>query len=342
MINNASSPLLSLKDVSIIPAPVSKISSRKMCTPYYSNGYLPLVTAPMDTVIDEKNWEVFDKKGILTVIPFTVNLDTRFSLLTKTFVAFSLQEFDTYFCNKENAKKLLDLLENENLTAKVCVDIANGHMRHLLDLCIMAKANFGTRLIIMSGNIANPLTYVAYAKAGIDFVRVGIGGGSQCTTSANVGIHFPMASLLDSIKEIKFSSESYLTKYPCIIADGGFSNFDDIIKALALGADYVMIGKLFAQSTEACGLTIDNGAKRLYRGMSTKAVQSKSGKTELKTAEGITSYVPILYSLNTWVGNFTSYLRSAMSYTSSFNLVEFKTKPIVCRISTEARQAYFK
>lgn len=342
MINNISTPLLGLNDVTILPAPITEISSRKVCNPYYSSGYLPLITAPMDTVIDENNWEIFDSKHILTVIPFTVNIETRLSLITKTFVSFSLKEFEHYFCTKDTADKILEVLKTENLTARVCVDIANGHMRKLLDLCTISKALFGTRLILMAGNIANPLSYLAYAKAGVDFVRVGIGGGSQCTTSANSGVHFPMATLLDSIKTIKNSSESDLKSYPLIVADGGFKNFDDIIKALALGADFVMIGKLFAQSKEACGPTIDNESKRLYRGMSTKDVQSRSGKKELKTAEGISSYVPILYTLNTWIGNFVSYLRSAMSYTSSFNLIEFKSKCIVCRISTEAREAYFK
>lgn len=135
---------------------------------------------------------------------------------------------------------------------------------------------------------------------------------------------------------------------PLIVADGGFDNYDKIIKALALGADYVMIGKLFAQCEEACGkiLTytrtsdqpLDKELKwlfdskheiyqakfRHYYGMSTKKAQVETGRTKLRTSEGIKVNVPILYSLEAWCENFIDYLRTAMSYTDSFNLDEFK------------------
>lgn len=69
-------------------------------------------------------------------------------------------------------------------------------MRKLIDLCKSVKQKYGGHVILMAGNIANPDTYIDYALAGIDFVRVGIGGGSVCTTSANGGVHYAMASLL--------------------------------------------------------------------------------------------------------------------------------------------------
>lgn len=182
----------------------------------------------------------------------------------------------------------------------MCVDIANGHMLKLIDLCSQAKSIFGGRLSLMAGNIANPDTYADYSLAGIDFVRIGVGGGSVCTTSANGGIHYAMASLIKEVVDKKRAIEKCIEEtkvvniagdsgfylgcnsithpyksVPFIIADGGFDNYDKIIKALALGADYVMVGKLFAQSQEACGellpVTDPNlGLRRKYYGMSTK------------------------------------------------------------------------
>jgi IMP dehydrogenase len=170
---------------------------------------------------------------------------------------------------------------------------------------------------------------------------VGIGGGSACTTSANVSIHYPMASLIEECAYFKGAYDNP-TK---IIADGGFRNFSDIIKALALGADYVMIGGIFNKCLESCGesfmkdgldqfyqvseeraqKSFEAGATvyKYYRGMSTKEVQKSWNRAELKTGEGITKYNKVEYTLEGWCENFTDYLKSAMSYTDSRTLKDF-------------------
>lgn len=156
----------------------------------------------------------------------------------------------------------------------------------------------------------------------------------NCTTSANVSIHYPLASLISECAKYKKDFENP-TK---IVADGGFKNFSDIIKALALGADYVMIGSIFNKCIESCSdIYIKQDGKmvklndkvdftknieyyKYYRGMSTKEVQMSWNKGDLKTAEGITKYNKVEYSLSGWCENFTDYLRSAMSYTNSRTL----------------------
>lgn len=161
--------LLSFNDICLIPAAVSYIEHRSECNPYLDNGMLPLFTAPMTSVIDENNWKIFKNNKINTIIPRSVNWETRLDLLDKTFIAVSLSEFE----------RLIDFYHPIQ-TIYICVDIANGHMKKLLDLCKQAKEKFGNKIQIMAGNIANPETYYEYAKAGIDYVRCGIGGGSCC------------------------------------------------------------------------------------------------------------------------------------------------------------------
>lgn len=339
-----SNPLLGLHDVTIVPAVTSRIVSRKECNPFVKDGLLPLVTAPMDTVINEHNWETFAEKGVLTVIPRTVDINIRLGLMDKTFVGMSLTEFIKHFCTKESSEELKALFTANNTRMHVCIDIANGHMQQLLDIVKLAKESLGETIVIMTGNIANPGAYVYYALAGVDYVRVGIGTGSRCTTSANTGVHFPLASLLDNINTIRINSR--LPFYPKVIADGGFSNYDDIIKALALGADLVMLGRLFAQTEEACGriaeCSTDKVKFREYRGMSTKDVQKLLGKESLRTSEGISGVVEVKGSLSSFLENFKDYLTSAMSYCNSYSLEEFSSRAAVARISTEARLAYFK
>lgn len=383
--------LLSFNDICIIPSIISNIESRSECCPY-RNNMLPLITAPMSSVIDENNWQIFRKNKINTIIPRSVDFKTRCSLYMDTFIAVSLSEFE-YLINHDKPIT----------TIYICVDIANGHMKKLLDLCKQAKEKFGDSIQIMAGNIANPETYYEYANAGIDYIRCGIGTSPICTTSANSGVHYPMVSLLqelifckivvvnsinqnntiihhslDDFTAFDIEHNSQYKSVPKIIADGGFSNFDQIIKALAIGADYVMLGKIFAMSEEACGeivyqeqivpTKIDLSAfneeeraifqasgfdqvsinktiqvpHRKYYGMSTKKAQSEFGNTELKTAEGIETLVPIKYTLAGWCDNFISYLRSAMSYCNSKNLDEFKKNATIKQISNNSFNSYFK
>jgi IMP dehydrogenase/GMP reductase len=152
----------------------------------------------------------------------------------------------------------------------ICVDIANGHMKSLYDKCKQAKElarDNNYKLTIMTGNIANAETYEWICKnaiyqnkddynvTAIDYIRCGIGGGCGCITSSNVSIHYPQASLIDECRKVKDWFENcYDRKVPAIIADGGIRNYDHVIKALALGADYVMIGSLFAQCIESAGI----------------------------------------------------------------------------------------
>jgi hypothetical protein len=162
----------------------------------------------------------------------------------------------------------------------------------------------------------------------------------NCTTSANVSIHYPMASLINECYEIskEFSSP---TK---IVADGGFKNYSDIIKALALGSNSVMLGSVFNKCLESCStdyiknergysdikkeaalIHFKEGAEvyKYYRGMSTKEVQRSWNKKVLKTGEGITKYNLVEYTLEGWTENFIDYLKSAMSYTNSRTLSDF-------------------
>jgi IMP dehydrogenase/GMP reductase len=215
----------------------------------------------MASVVDEKNMDVFINNGITPVLPRNIALDVRMNVLkSERWVALSLKEFEQVFI--DNAK---DAVKNVNY--HVCVDIANGHMRKLYDMCRKAKEvamTSGYRLTIMTGNIANPETYkylcdnnAIYdgdfiADVVVDYIRVSVGSGAGCITASNCACHYPIASLIDECY-------TYAKQYPDmirpkIIADGGIRNYDHVIKALALGADYVMIGSLFAQCMESAGL----------------------------------------------------------------------------------------
>jgi IMP dehydrogenase/GMP reductase len=313
-------------DISIVPETLSSISSRKEVDPTYS-GKLPIFTAPMDKVIDETNVNQFVENNINVCLP--------------RHVKYEVVKNEDYFYSY-GLDEIIEILDKKSqLPKRILIDVANGHMQKLYDTAKKIKQTYGDKIELMIGNIANPDTYKKYCEIGVDYIRVGIGGGSACTTSANVSIHYPMASLISECAYFK----SIYDKPTKIVADGGFRNFSDIIKALALGADYVMLGGIFNKCLDSCGETFmkdsqsqyyqvdflkamnafDAGVDvyKYYRGMSTKEVQKSWNRSELKTGEGITKYNKVEYTLEGWCENFTDYLKSAMSYCDSRNLNEF-------------------
>ncbi len=306
--------LYSLRDISIIPSVVSEIESRSECNPTCfditgkNEGYLPLITAPMACVLNESNYKEYDKLGISIIIPRTVSSKRRIEMMTKYFCAFSIKEVE-------------DILEfpipTDDIKYYILIDVANGHMKKQIELGKKLKDKFGSSVVIMGGNIANPETYKEYENAGFNMVRCGIGGGSGCLSSTQTGVHYPLASLLDDIRKIKTTSTCK------IIADGGISSYSDVIKCLALGADYVMCGRLFTVAAKK-GETIGDSVS--YYGMSTKKAQQQMGKksTELKTSEGREIILKKQYTLEGWVENMHDYLCSAMSYCNSRDLDTFR------------------
>ena len=352
-------------DLTIKPGIISHIQHRSECNPFDSDGKLPLFTAPMNTVINKDNFDLFETNNIHAILPRTESLEDRIKYSTQgKWAAYSLNEFSDVFCNEGNK------LPTEH-KLKALIDVANGHMSVMFDLAKKAKSIYGDDLILMGGNIANPLTYELYAEAGFSFIRCGIGGGAGCLSSSNTSIHTPMASLINEIAEVKeslkseevrinaYESKKKYQKLPYIIADGGIRNYRDIIKALALGADYVMIGSVFSKMLESaahkeCDMAdeitkemIDsNNIKCIdgdwfigdeplgyiyatFYGMASREGQIALNGAKTKTSEGLKKILKVEYTMSGWVNNMTDYLRSAMSYVGSKTLNEFREQAVL-------------
>ena len=339
-------------DILITPAVTSTIRSRTQINPYRTDigetNWLPIIVSPMDTVIDINNWKLFLNEKMPICFPRGISPE-----------GFNSDDLGVLHCYKhviffsyslEQASQMTEWLMNNpgnDLEFNILIDIANGHMQHMVDVVRELKKR--TKVKVMVGNIANPETYRVLSEAGADYIRVGIGFGGGCLTAMNTGVGYSMASLVSQCHNIKIDLIDEKKKYAKIVADGGFREYSDIIKALALGADYVMLGSMLNKCLESAGETYwSNWAftmnltncrvpewfikylwkkkarlEKKFRGMSTKEVQKKWGKEKLTTSEGVVRMRTVKYTLSGWRENFEDYLKSAMSYTNSKTIYDF-------------------
>lgn len=324
--------LYSLDDVSIIPAAFSTITHRSECNPLV-DGFLPIFTSPMPCVVDGKTYQKYIDAGINPIIPRNCgNLQYRLdiSYIKHIFVAVSLDE----------AELLIEENPVHELKVKILIDIANGNMVRLMNTVKQLK-KCNPNIILMVGNVANPLTYQKLSDYGADYVRLSVGTGSACNTATFTGVYYPMASLIDECaKRMRYGAK--------IIADGGISNYRNAIKALALGADYVMMGgALNVLKDSAGGIVVDvdeNGKVpyKVYYGMSSVVGQQELRKKKISAPEGKEILRPMSnMTIAEFSENFTAYLRSAMSYCNAYTLSDFK-KTTVGLISSSAQQQFNK
>ena len=323
--------LYSLDEICLIPTAVSEVEHRGDVNVLTNKNNYPIFTAPMSCVVNHENYETLKNHKLNVIIPRSVKWEARLIFLRAgEWVAVGFKEAEYL---------LKELVLEDGIQIRLCIDQANGHMSTLLNLCKDLKDKFGNNIKLMTGNIANPYAYRHYAAAGVDYVRCSIGTGNVCTTSVQTGMHYPMGSLLTKLKEEKefikkaIELKANYRSVPKIIADGGFKRIDQCIKALALGADFVMLGEILAKSEEACGAILEAEGKRYreYFGMSTGMAQKLVNAASFspvedfkpKHDEGNLKYTEIEYKLKSWTDDFEHALRSSMSYAGAKRLDYF-------------------
>ena len=364
-----------LRDVAVMQAPVSFCNHRGDVNPFINvcdREVYPIFVAPMASVTDQNNYKKWIENKLTPVVPRSVQksennpngltFEERMELAKETFVSVSLKEAQNELYD------YLDVSEYGELayTWYICIDIAHGTLSELYDICKKLKFEYGKHIVLMAGNVANPAAYSFYADAGVDYCRVGIGGGSRCTTSCATGIHMGLATLLDQMNEArKAYAHSHNGNAPTkIIADGGIDWYDCIPKSLSLGADAVMIGKLFAECEEACGeifyakdiISAEHEYScyksiepkdcmkkyRNYAGMSHRSSQKITGGDGSKVSEGIVKPVEVKYPVSHWIENMNAYLRSSMTYTNSMTIKEMQENAQVIILGGSGDAGYRK
>jgi len=225
----------------------------------------------------------------------------------------------------------------------VVVDTSHGHSEMVLDAVALARKTYPD-LELIAGNVATAAATKALIDAGVDAVKVGVGPGSICTTRVVAGIGVPQMTAIMNCAE-----EAHRHGVP-VIADGGIKFSGDITKALAGGADSVMIGSLFAGTEESPGETIlfQGRTYKVYRGMGSleamkegsrdRYFQEETKQDKKLVPEGIVGRVPYRGTLADTVYQLVGGLRSGMGYLGCRNMADLQTKPKFIQITPAGLQ----
>ncbi len=223
-------------------------------------------------------------------------------------------------------------------TDALVVDTAHGHSAGVIGAVKKVKASFG-KVDVVAGNVATAEATRELIRAGADAVKIGIGPGSICTTRVVAGVGVPQ---LTAVMEAR--SVAAKARVP-IIADGGVKYSGDIVKALAAGADCIMIGNLFAGTEESPGETIllQGRSYKVYRGMGSlgamrqgsadRYFQEKGAEDKKFVPEGIEGRIPYKGPLADTVYQLVGGLRSGMGYCGAANLKALQERATFVRIT---------
>lgn len=290
---------------------------------------LPFISANMDTITEYKMAKKLDDYGALGILHRFCSIKRESEIVERLKDAGVKNRAASIGISGENKKRLKELVKaGANI---ICIDVAHGHHKLMGDTLKMCK-KFPVEVI--AGNIATKEAAQFLCEHGADAVKVGIGPGSMCTTRVNTGFGVPQITAIEEIKNIskKFDVP--------IIADGGIKNSGDVAKSLAVGADSVMIGSLFAGTKETPGMIHKEGnfpnykLYKRYRGSSSLDSKIDQGGAQ-RNVEGISTTLEYKGPAKYVIQNLEDGLRSAFSYGGALNIKEFKRNVSYIRLSSQ-------
>jgi IMP dehydrogenase len=293
---------------------------------------LPIISANMDYVTEQNMAVAMERAGGFHVLH---RFMPELNLYDKVAWIHAAAHYVSFSVGVRNPKLEMDKIDYimngmEIPNIVVTVDVAHGHHQRVADMVKRLK-DYGVPRVI-AGNVATMDGYWFLEEAGADAVKVGIGPGAVCTTREVTGVGVPQFSaILDIAKAAKFSGH----RVP-IIADGGMKSSGDIVKALAAGADMVMLGSLLAGTDEAPGeQRVDMHGKiwRPYRGQSIFGVNGSH-----YTPEGVEGWVKAKGPVKDVLQQLGAGIRSGCSYVGARNLAELREKAEFIQITQAGYQ----
>lgn len=321
-------------DISLLPNQISEIEHRSDCDT--SVDFLgiklnvPVIGSPMNTVVGGKMAKALADLKCLGVIHRFNSTDEQIKEFQDNGLADSEFRAAAIGINKNTDLDRLKKLADYGIKI-ICIDIANGGSKMVGEfLSLIDKIVSDYKLKIIAGNVASYETTEFLINANVDAIRVGIGNGAMCSTSIKSGIGIGQVDAILRALEAKNKLKSNVS----IIADGGINTPGAMCKALALGCDAVMFGRVLAGTEESPGevLKYNNQRWKKYCGSASFAV-----KQEKKNyIEGEESLVPYKGAVAKIIREYTEGLQSSMSYLNSRTIEEFQRNATFVKLTSNS------
>lgn len=279
---------------------------------------IPIISSPMDTITESKMASTIARAGGLGIIHRYNNVWEQTKLVRDAVscdlsitVGAAVGVTGDYF---QRSAELID-----SGAEVLCIDMAHGHHVLMERAVKTLKDRYGELVHIMAGNIATAEGYEHLSTWGADSVRCGIGGGSICSTRIETGHGVPTLQTVLDCAALDLNAK--------VIADGGLKSSGDIVKALAAGADFVMVGSLLGGTTEAPGKTIAREGRRYkeYRGMASREAKMV-WRQDSSYSEGVSSIIPHKGEVTQVLERLRQGIASGFSYSGARNIEELWSK----------------
>ena len=278
---------------------------------------IPIIASPMDTISESHMGSAMWAHGGLAIVHRYNSIEEQFDIVADISNGGFRTVGAAIGTSGDYLERAAALVAND--AQILCVDVAHGHHILMKEALRALRVTFGNKVHIMAGNVATLEGYNDLVDWGADSVRCNIGGGSICSTRVQTGHGLPgLQTILDCAQSDRGVP---------IIADGGLRTSGDIVKALAAGADFVMLGSLLAGTDETPGDIINTptGKVKAYRGMASADAQVDwRGKTA--SLEGIATTVPCKGPVADILDDLTRGIRSGLSYSGARTIPELQAK----------------
>lgn len=298
---------------------------------------VPIIAANMDTVGTFEMAEALAKDKIITAVHKHYTLEEWSGFLENQpdsiydYIALSTGIGST---DEEKIQKIVDKHPRINF---LCIDVANGYSENFVDFVKKIRKNFPDKTII-AGNVVTGEMVEELILAGADIIKVGIGPGSVCTTRLKTGVGYPQLSAIIECADAAHGLGGH------IISDGGCKIPGDVAKAFGGGADFVMLGGMFAGHDESGGEIVEeNGKKfRLFYGMSSQTAMDKhsGGVAEYRASEGKTVKVAYKGAVATTVKDILGGVRSTCTYVGASQLRELSKRTTFIRVLEQENRVF--
>ncbi|XP_026555346.1 GMP reductase 1 isoform X3 [Pseudonaja textilis] len=292
---------------------------------------IPIIVANMDTVGTFEMAQVMAKYTMFTAIQKHYTLE-QWKLFASDHpeciehVAVSSGSGLTDF------EKLISIIEAIPLIKYICLDVANGYSEHFVEFVKAVHVRF-PKHTLMAGNVVTGEMVEELLLSGADIIKVGIGPGSVCTTRIKTGVGYPQLSAVIECADSAHGLQGH------IISDGGCSCPGDVAKAFGAGADFVMLGGMFAGHDQCAGDIIEKNGKKvkLFYGMSSDTAMKKhaGGVADYRASEGKTVEVPYRGDVENTVRDILGGLRSACTYVGAAKLKELSRRTTFIRVTQQ-------